>query len=81
MRPPSFNSAGARSTFHPAEEFKNDGQFKEDQIFQRELDELKSDMREVGAQNTQSVMGQSFEMKKIHTREMSRIFRSKKEIY
>jgi hypothetical protein len=81
MLPPNHMSSGVRSAFQPTEEFKGNDQYEQDHLFQREFDELKSDMREAGVQKTQSVMGQSVEMKKIHTREMSRIFRSKKEIY
>jgi hypothetical protein len=64
----------------PQEDFldKADG---DEERFNDELEELKRDMKSAGAVNTQRVMGEATDIRKIHTREMSRLFKSKKEIY
>ena len=38
-------------------------------------------MRDKGMSKMQDAMGDPYAIKKIHTQEMSRLFRSKKEIY
>lgn len=38
-------------------------------------------MKERNLTSTQEAMGEQFMVKKIHTKEMSKIFKSKKEIY
>jgi hypothetical protein len=50
-------------------------------LFNEELKDLKEVMKDNDAQTIQEVMGEETTVKKIHTREMSRLFKSKKEIY
>ena len=51
-------------------------------IFQAEMKELRQDMHGMNTGRSQDVMGEQMGgIKKVHTREMSRLFRSKKEIY
>jgi len=42
---------------------------------------LKKGMEKTSTFRSQDVMGEALEIKKIHTREMSKLFRSKTEIY
>ena len=53
----------------------------EELAYYEEIQRMKKDMKKAGVTTTQAVMGQEVKLKKIHTREMSRLFRSKKEIY
>jgi hypothetical protein len=50
-------------------------------LFYNEVNDLKKAMQTSGARTSQQVMGEPEKLMKIHTRDLSRIFRSKKEIY
>ena len=51
-------------------------------IYQAEFKELRQDMQEMNTGRSQDVMGEQMTgIRKVHTREMSRLFRSKREIY
>ena len=64
------------------DKYEDDRQDSEDDLlFNEEVSQMKASMQEKFTSRTQDVMGESHGIKKIHTREMSRIFRSKKEIY
>jgi hypothetical protein len=65
------------------EEFKDEEDVERNrkELYHLEIDNLRKDMKAVGARNTQQVMGEQEGLKKIHTREMSRLFKSKREIY
>jgi hypothetical protein len=43
--------------------------------------DLKKDMARNNTRRTQDVMGDTLDIKRINTREMSRLFRSKKELF
>jgi hypothetical protein len=45
------------------------------------MNDMKQAMRESGATKSQEVMGDPETLMRIHTRDLSRIFRSKKEVY
>ncbi len=54
----------------------------DEHIFQGEMKELRKEMQQRNTTNIQDVMGEGIgRMKSVHTREMSRLFRSKKELY
>ncbi len=54
----------------------------DEHIFQGELKEIRKEMQQMNTVNIHDTMGEQIHgIKKVHTREMSRLFRSKKEIY
>ena len=54
---------------------------REELQFYAEAKDLKAGMAAMNTKKTQDAMGEPLQIKKIHTREMSKLFRSKKEIY
>ena len=54
---------------------------QEEEKFMAEVQELRSDMTAKGTSRSQDVMGEAISVRKVHTKEMSRLFKSKNEIY
>ena len=65
----------------PVNYLEVDKEAEEDQQFRTEMRQLGEEMKERNYSRTQDAMGESFTIKKVHTKEMSKIFKSKRELY
>ena len=58
-----------------------DANTRNERIYMQEFANLRADMDRAGTSRIQDVMGEEVSMKRIHTRDLSQIFKSKKDIY